>query len=407
MRHTLARGFLHIAAFSLIAAQMPVAQAAEARSSGVPALAILAKAAAKAGATAARTPIMVSQPVVQPLPGQPVAAPLPPAPPPVAETEKERKARIKAEDKAQKLAKKAEKDRLKKEEKERKRAENKAKGGSSTGKKILGCIGGGLLLGGLTALLGGSKKQIAGAAMAGCVTGFAFAALSKKDNADLEAYVNDDFLLQDGSCAKQWQATESKQTANVTCGQETVQSVRHTFVAADDVAFDQANFIAKESVKYASTSLRIRNAPTAAGTDNIVGGYDPGDKILTYGTTLDGAWTFVMDKGADGKYVLLGYVSSTYLANTPPANRATSTQYARLKPPPPPVSRNTKSRRAAPVAVAAAPAAPRATRTIVATANTRCKTANVSVGNQTNSKLRCGGAQLASNLSNGRKEKWA
>ena len=404
MPQTLARGLLKVAAFSLIAVQIPVVHAADTPASGVPALAILAKAAATA-----KQPVMVSQPVVQPLPGDPPrAAPvIAPPPPPANETDKERKARLKAEAKALKQAEKVEKDRVKKDEKDRKRAENKAKGGSSTGKKILGCIGGGLLLGGLTALLGGSKRQIAGAAAAGCVTGFAFAALSKKDNADLETYVKDDFLVQDGSCNRQWHAAETNQTVNVSCGQDTVQTVKHTFAANDDIVFDQANFIAMESVKYASTSLRIRNAPTTASGDNIVGAYDPGDKILTYGITLDGKWTYVMERNATGQYDLLGYVSSEYLANSPPANRVASVQYARLKPPPPPVSRNTKSRRAAPVAVVAAPAAPKAKRTIVAVANTRCKTANVSVGNETKSTSRCGGAQLASNLFSGHKEKKA
>ena len=404
MRQTLARGLLKVAAFSLIVVQIPVVHAAETPASGVPALAILAKAAATA-----KQPVMVSQPVVQRLPGDPPrAAPvMAPPPPPANETDKERKVRLKAEAKALKQVEKAEKDRIKKEEKDRKRAENKAKGGSSTGKKILGCIGGGLLLGGLTALLGGSKKQIIGAAAAGCVTGFAFAALSKKDNEDLETYVKDDFLVQDETCNRQWLAPETNQTVTVTCGQETVRSIKHTFVAADDVAFDQANFIAQESVRYASTSLRIRNVPTTAGAANIIGGYDPGDKILTYGTTLDGTWTYVTEKGADGRYSLLGYVASEYLASKPPANRGGATQYARLKPPPPPVSKNPKSRRAAPVAVAAAPAQPRATRTIVAVANTRCKTANVSVGKQAGNKSNCGGAQLASNPNGGRKEKWA
>lgn len=403
MRPILARTFLQVAAFSLIATQIPDAQATETHAFGVPALAILAKAAA----TATPRPVMVSQPVVQRLPGAAASVVETPALPPIAETENERKARLKQEAKALKLAEKAEKDRLKKEEKERKRAERAANGESSTGKKIFGCIGGGLLLGGLTALLGGNRRQIAGAAAAGCVAGFAFAALSKKENADLRTYVDDDFLVQDDSCTKQWYAAESNQTVNVSCGQDTIQSIKHTFVAADDVVFDQANFIAKESVKYASRSLRIRNAPTIANAANIVGAYDPGDKILTYGTTLDGTWTYVTEKGADGKYSLLGYVSSEYLVNTPPANRGTSAQYARLKPPPPPVARNPKSRRATPVAVAAAPAAPRAMRTIVAVANTRCKTANVTVGNETKSTSRCGGARLAINRFSGRMEKSA
>ena len=47
------------------------------------------------------------------------------------------------------------------------------------------------------------------------------------------------------------------------------------------------------------------------------------------------------------------------------------------------------------------------TKPLVAVANTRCKTANVSVGKETKSTSRCGGAQLARTLLNRRKEKWA
>ena len=392
MRHRIAVGIARLAVVALVAVQIPPGHAAEPSGAGMPALAILAKAAAKAGATAARAPIMVSQPVVQPLPGQPVAAPLPPAPPPIAETEKERKTRLKAEDKTRKLAAKAEKDRLKKEEKERKRAENKAKGGSSTGKKLLGCLGGGLLLGGLTALLGGSKKQIIGAAAAGCVTGFAFAALSKKDNEDLQTFVDDDFLVQDEACNKTWIAPETQKAVTVTCGPDAIMQASHRFIAADNVVYTNGTLDAREVVKYATASLRIRSAPSVAEDSAIIGSYDPGDKILTYGTTPDQAWTFVVERQPDGQYELLGYVASNFVSSRPPAKRTSAVQYAKLKPPV--AAKGSRSGRAAPVVVAAAPARPK--KTFVALANTHCKTANLSLEKDTHDAKRCGGAVLRS-----------
>ena len=76
MRHTIAAGIARLAVVALVAVQIPAGHAAEPSGAGMPALAILAKAATKAGATAARVPVMVSQPVVQPLPGQ-IVPPLP------------------------------------------------------------------------------------------------------------------------------------------------------------------------------------------------------------------------------------------------------------------------------------------------------------------------------------------
>lgn len=391
MRHWIAAGTARLAVVALVAAQIPPTHAAEPSGAGMPALAILAKAVAKAGATAARAPIMVSQPVVQPLPGQPVAAPPPPATPQIAETEKERKTRLKAEDKTRKQAAKAENDRLKKEEKDRKRAENKARGGSSTGKKLLGCLGGSLLLGGLVALLGGSKRQIIGAAAAGCVTGFAFAALSKKDNQDLHTYVDDDFMVQDEACNKTWIAPETQKAVSVTCGPETITQAKHTFVAADNVVYTEGTLDAYEVVRYATTSLRIRTSPSASEGSAIVGSYDPGDKILTYGTTPDKAWTYVVERQPDGQYQLLGYVASSFVSSRPPAKRSSAVLYAKLKPPPSPVAaKGARSRRAPPVVVAAAPARPM--RTVVALANTHCKTANLSLDKEAFNAKHCGGA---------------
>ena len=102
---------------------------------------------------------------------------------------------------------------------------------------------------------------------------------------------------------------------------------------------------------------------------------------------------------------MLGYVYSNYVAASPPVKRASAVQYARLKPPPPVAVKGARSRRAAPVVVAAAPARPK--RSFLALANTRCKSANVSLDKETHNERRCGGAGIAFNTFGGRKEKWA
>jgi hypothetical protein len=363
----------HIAALGLVFGQVAVAEAA----------------APKPGGTG--EPTFTSNPVVQG--ATPPAAATEAAP--LVETEKEIKARLKAETQARKQAEKAERDRLKAEERERRRAESRANGGDKTGKAILGCIGGGLLMAGLTALLGGKRNNVAAAAAVGCAAGIAFAVLTKKDNEKLNTYVNDEFMVQDESCSKIWYAEESKHSVNVSCGQTTYQTARHTFYVEDDVAFDPANIQVAESVKYATNSVRLRSAPLATSANNIVGGYNRGAKLLAYGTTNDGKWTYIVEKLPSGGYELLGYAATSLLSDKSPSPAARTMQYARLQATPKSSNRAAARRTSVARAENAQSASVRPTKKVDIVANTRCKTVNVSVGKESKSTSSCGGARLA------------
>lgn len=335
----------------------------------------------------------VSNPVVQQLGGEtqsaaPQAAVE--APPPVEETAAERKARLKAEKKAQKQAAKEEKKRLAAEEKARKRAEKQKNGGNGVGRSVLACVVGGGAGAVIGRVFGAKKTDLLGSAVAGCLAGIAFAALTKKDNEELNAYVQNDFMVHDdGNCSSTWVAPESQTEVALSCGETTVQQAQHSFFMEEDVTFDQSNFQAAEVAKYSTASLRLRSSPTTSQGNNIIGGFAAGDKVLTYGTTNDGEWTYVVDSLPDGQYELLGYVSSAYLSAKPPRPAARSRSFAKVQP----VAK--QSNRAAIQRASADNADVRPTKQVVASANTRCKTVNVTVGQETKSQSSCGGARLA------------
>ena len=341
----------------------------------------------------------VSNPVVQQVGDEAeTAAPLAveeAVPAPIEETEAERKARVKAEEKALKQAAKEEKKRLAAEEKARKKAEKKKNGGNGgIGGKVLACAAGagaGVVLG---RIFGAKKSSLVGSAVAGCVAGLAFAALTKKDNEKLNTYVQDDFLVHDDNCTSgsTWVAPESQTSVALSCGEPTYQTADHTFYMEEDVAFDESNFQAAEVAKYSTTSLRLRSSPTTTEGDNIIDGFAAGDKLLTYGTTSDGKWTYVVERLPDEGYELLGYASTAYLSEKPPRPASRSHNYAKLQP----VAK--KSNRAA-VQRASAPnyADARPAKKVTASANTRCKTVNVTVGQETKNQSSCGGARLAMN----------
>ena len=336
----------------------------------------------------------VSNPVVQQMgdEGEAVAPPTvqEAAPVEIVETESERKARLKAEEKALKQAAKEEKKRLAAEEKARKRAEKQEKGGSNIGGKVLACAAGagaGVLVG---RIFGAKKTSLVGAAVAGCGAGLAFAALTKKDNDELNAHVQNDVLVHDDNCNSTWVAPESKTNVTLSCGEATFQTAQHSFYMEEDVAFEESNFQAAEVAKYSTASLRLRSSPTTTQGDNIIGGFAAGDKLLTYGTTNDGKWTYVVDSLPDGQYELLGYVSSAYLSEQPPQPAARSRSYAKLQP----VAKQS-NRAAARRASSASVDDARPAKQVVASANTRCKTVNVTVGQETRNQSSCGGAKLA------------
>lgn len=336
----------------------------------------------------------VSNPVVQQIGADAeAAAPLAveeAVPAPIEETEAERKARVKAEEKALKQAAKEEKKRLAAEEKARKRAEKQKNGGNGTAKAVLACAAGagaGVLLG---RVFGAKKTDLLGAAIAGCGAGLAFRALTKKDNEELNSYVQNDILVNEGDCNSTWVAPESQTAVALSCGETTYQTAQHSFYLEDDVAFDETNFQAAEVAKYSTTSLRLRSSPTTSEGDNIIGGFAEGDKLLTYGTTIDGKWTYVVDSLPDGQYELLGYAASAYLSDTPPVPAARTKKYAKLKPVAKQPNRAAVQRASAASDTGALPA-----RKVTASANTRCKSVNVTVGQETQNQSSCGGARLA------------
>ena len=259
---------------------------------------------------------------------------------------------------------------------------------------MLACAAGagaGVVLG---RIFGAKKSSLVGSAVAGCVAGLAFAALTKKDNEKLNTYVQDDFLVHDDNCTSgsTWVAPESQTSVALSCGEPTYQTADHTFYMEEDVAFDESNFQAAEVAKYSTTSLRLRSSPTTTEGDNIIDGFAAGDKLLTYGTTSDGKWTYVVERLPDEGYELLGYASTAYLSEKPPRPASRSHNYAKLQP----VAK--KSNRAA-VQRASAPnyADARPAKKVTASANTRCKTVNVTVGQETKNQSSCGGARLAMN----------
>jgi uncharacterized protein YcfJ len=353
---------------------------------------------------------MVSKPVVQPLPGDPPASPAAaaePAPPvaaapPPDETPEARKARLKAEkaaareaERAQKQAAREEQKRLKAEEKARRQAENKARGGGGgrLGKALLGCALG-ALAGGLLAGRGNRGAGILAGCALGAGAGLAFAALSERDNKELANFVEDDFALRDDECASNWTAPESGKTVSVSCGQTTYVQANHKLYMENDVVLDQTNFVVAEAMKYSTASIRLRSSPSSADNANIIGGYERGAKLRTYGTTSDGKWSYVVDRLPDGSYELLGYVATGFLSDTAPTPEARQQKFARPDPAKGKENRAAIQRAAAPAAAPAAAAA-KPVRQASFAASTRCKQINVNVGNETKSTSRCGGSALA------------
>lgn len=349
---------------------------------------------------------MVSQPVVQPLPGDPQPSPAAVEPvspvaaaPPVDETPAARKARLKAEkaaakqvERAQKLAAREEQKRLKAEEKARQRAERQARGGGNggrIGKALLGCALG-ALAGGLLAGRGNRGAGILAGCALGAGAGLAFAALSERDNKELATFVEDDFALQDESCASNWTAPESGTKVSVSCGQTTYVQANHKLYMENDVVLDQNNFVVAEAMKYSTASLRLRSSPSSTDNANIIGGYERGAKLRTYGTTSDGKWSYVVDKLPDGTYELLGYVATSFLSDTAPSPEARKLNFARLEPVKGKEGRAAIQRATAPTAAASKPV-----KQASFAASTRCKQINVSVGNEAKSTSRCSGSALA------------
>ena len=289
--------------------------------------------------------------------------------------------------KLQKAREKAEKKRLKEEEKARKKAEkeaNKKAKGDRTGNGITGCVLGGIggaILGGL---IGGKKGALIGAGL-GCGAGAAVAlGLTKKEEEELNAYVEDDFMLREDVQQASYEATESQKTVQITNAGTEVEQAEHTFVLDEYVDVRPDDLMVNERLmRVTANSLRMRGTPTT-DEDNVVGGYGQDDIVRAYATTADGEWTMLVNKSAAGEVEVLGYVASQYLSTNlqaPPRARIVEAPPAQRK-----VTDKTKRQRTASSTGGSA----KTKRTY--SASTSCKVANMSVETKSVKAKSCGSA---------------
>ncbi|WP_430386066.1 hypothetical protein [Blastomonas fulva] len=365
--------------------------------------------AALMAVTVTAIPLPANAQMVQPLPGvqsagSPAATPTTsatvanadPAPPPAVETAKETKARLKAEAAARKAAEKEAKRAAKAEEKKRKAAERAAR--PKKNNAALNCaLGAGLGI--LAAVLVGGKRNrgekiLAGAAL-GCAAGYGLGEiLSKRDQEDMTRYVEEDFLLREDLQDASFNATESGYVVGLQKGATTIEERDHVFAIDTDVAFYGNNISVNERVMRSTTSLRLRGSPTTAG-DNIVGGLDTNDIILTYGTTLDGQWAYVVEREPDGVYTLKGYAATQYLTTN--LNVAPAAKYVRAKVKP--VNNTTGTKKAAPATKAVTDRPVRTAQANTFRAPTACKSFTAAAGGKQGNGTNCGGARsLALNI---------
>jgi len=307
-------------------------------------------------------------------------------------TEKQKRDRVKA-------AGRAAKERAKAEERERKATEQKASGrtGSSrTAKAIGGCVAGALVGGLLGALLGGKGNKgssiLAGAA-AGCGVGAALG-LSHKDEGELNHYVSNDFALRDDVQEDNFYASESQKNVALKKSETTFENAQHRFTVPAGVDFDPANIVVNERLMRATGPVHMRGSPGANAV--VLGDYGPNDRFLTYGTTRDGAWTYVVDD-ADGRYTLLGYVASPYVTTNLQLPAAQHVARAAPKPIPVKPARGRGAARSGPTALASTQSS--APRVATYTASTACKSSILSAGGASQNMKSCSGARsVAFNL---------
>lgn len=309
---------------------------------------------------------------------------------PVAETPKEAKARIAAEKKAQKAAEKEAKRLAKEEEKQRKAAERAARPKKKSN-GLANCAGGAVVgvLGAL--LLGGKKKStgeiLAGAAI-GCAVGYGLGEiLSKRDQEEMSDYVDNDYLLRDDVAESTFDARESGQTVALMKGEVTTEQVDHQVRTGPDVMLADNNILVNDRYMRVTTSLRLRSTPDSSSNDNIVGGFEPNDIVRTFGSTLDGQWTYVAERQPDGVYEIVGYAATQYLStnlNKPQRVAVTTTK-------PRPVAK--PATKAAPKSGTTLAPAVRTAEVRTVRAPTACKSFTAAAGGKQGGGTGCSGAR--------------
>ncbi len=307
-----------------------------------------------------------------------------------SETPAQAKARLAAEKAAAKEAAKAKRD-----------AERAARPKSDAGKKLARCAVG--AIGGLVLarMLGGrSASALVGGAVAGCaVGGWALgAALKGNDEKKLTSYVDTDFAERDDLASDSWTAPESGTAITLQTLDSSYKPIEHKTGVAAGVDFDPANIRVAIVKMRVTDAISLRSSPSLYDGDNVIGGYGADEIVRAYGTTLDGAWTYLAEVQEDGSDLVVGYVPSPKLSTQLNKPRTAPLQIARAKPKPKaPVRAARAGKGRAPAKAAPAPVqvAKAATplRQVAFSAPTRCKNIQATALGNTGRQSSCSGAR--------------
>lgn len=277
-------------------------------------------------------------------------------------------------------------------EKERQRAEaaTKPKSSSKVGNAVAGCIIGGVFGALLGSAIGGKKGTAAGAAL-GCAGGIAVGlGLTKKDQEAVDSYVADDFLLRDDVQSTTYTTPEEGKQVNIAIDPSkplTYEAIENELVIDDGIDFDPSNIKVYERVMRSTGSLNVRSGPSTSY--DVVSGFAPNQQVYTYGQTMDGQWTYIVDKEGHQK-TLVGYVSTKLLSTQLQASKI---DVAKAKPVAKKAAVATTKGNGGAKAVTTAKPEPRPKRTETFIAQSACKSLTLSTGGKSTSSKTCSGGK--------------
>lgn len=260
------------------------------------------------------------------------------------------------------------------------------------GKKIAGCVGGGII-GGLLGVLFAPKRNRGTAAVvgfaAGCAAGWSFAAnWSQTDKEGLDQASQQ--ALDEPTGRMGWQAPES--------GQQVQFQVTDTGEQNLDVEFQHLDSVEEppEGSRVISRPFRtigkiaLRSSPDSISADNIVGSFNADQTVEIVAETPDRRWVMI---GEDG--VIVGYAVRDGFAELgqPLSKVRTNRHLVDVKAPARPVvaKRKGKPRSAAPVMMAQVAPPPSQTqiRTVKLSATTQCKSLVAATGQKSAKRTGC------------------
>lgn len=178
--------------------------------------------------------------------------------------------------------------------------------------QTLGALGGAAVGVAIGQAFGSGSGRVAASIIGGVVGGLVGSAiaqsLSQTDRTAL-AQASDDALrdLPDGE-SRVWQAPESGKnikitTSNTRTAERDLKVERITQVAAPGAGFEVLGLPYR-----ATASLRLRATPNL-DDNNVIGGFQAGDRIQVAGRTADGSWHLVSRNG-----VAIGYVHGDFIS---------------------------------------------------------------------------------------------